>query len=1083
MDARPFVGREAELAELRRLVAEAEAGRGRLVLVTGDAGIGKTRTTERALEDVPPARVFWGRCHETEGAPAYWPWRQVLRAYARSRPTDELRSEIADAAADVAQLVPELTERIGSSVAPDVAPEHARFLLFDAVAGWLRRASARALLVLAFDDLHWADSGSLLLLRSVAGELRDARLVIVGLYRDAEMRRLEGAPRILGELARVSERVPLVGLDERHVAAFVASVGGEEPSPGLAQAIHRATDGNPFFLTETTELLRAEGGLGAASGDGVRIPDTVRDVLRRRLDPTSGETRRVLAAAAVLGREVDLPALAALTDLAQPQVLGLLEPARALGLVVEVAGRPDRSRFTHALVQATLLDELVAAERAALHRRAGEVLERLYAKDPTPHFGALAHHFFEASTLGDLPKAIGYATRAGQHAMETLGFEEAASHFERALRAARAAGGQAYDRLALLRQLGEAQRRAGDEERARATSLDAAELARQLGDAHVLAGAALNLSAARAETGLVDATTMELLDEAVRGLGDAAPGLRSYLLSALARASYFSAGRERGATLARQAVAIAETIGDPGALAAALAAEHFVEWGPGSVEARLPLTERMLELAERGAHPELACEARSWRVVDLAEAGRIAELDVELARLVRDAERLRLPRYRWWAALMVAARALFTGPVDEAEALAASAFALRPHGPTNNVLQFFAVQTFQIRAARGELPSVRSIVAEWAARAPALPIWRCALALVEARAGNLDAAASLVAELAADDFAVLPHDANWLPSLVAVAQVCDALGDARHAAVVRRLLAPHAAYNVVSGTAAVIAGPVALFLGPLALLTGDTDAAVAYLEDGIARAERMGARPSVAMGERDLARALDARDGAGDRVRAVALRASATDAARRLGWTSLGPETTAPAAAAPRTRHAVLRREGDYWTVECGTEVSRLKDTKGVGQLGTLLAHPSEEFHAIALGGGDDGVRAGDAGEVLDDQARSTYARRLRAMEDEIEAAMDADDFAQADALRAEQAVLERELARASGMGGRARRAASDAERARLNVTRSIRAVVKKVVADCPELGRHLDRAVRTGLFSRYEPDPAFPVTWTVAAG
>src|SRR6185369_10645396 len=208
----------------------------------------------------------------------------------------------------------------------------------------------------------------------------------------------------------------------------------------------------------------------------------------------------------------------------------------------------------------------------------------------------------------------------------------------------------------------------------------------------------------------------------------------------------------------------------------------------------------------------------SWRVVDLAEAGRIAELDVELARLVRDAERLRLPRYRWWAALMVAARALFTGPVDEAEALAASAFALRPHGPTNNVLQFFAVQTFQIRAARGELPSVRSIVAEWAARAPALPIWRCALALVEARAGNVDAAASLVAELAADDFAVLPHDANWLPSLVAVAQVCDALGDPRHAAVVRRLLAPHAAYNVVSGTAAVIAGPVALFLGPLALL-------------------------------------------------------------------------------------------------------------------------------------------------------------------------------------------------------------------------------------------------------------------------
>src|SRR5215831_7410774 len=159
MDARPFVGRQAEVTAVRRLVGEARGGRGRLVLVAGEAGIGKTRTTEHALADVDPARVFWGRCHETEGAPAYWPWLQVLRGYARSRPADALRAELGDAAADVVRLAPDLGERLGAPAADAaVAPEHARFLLFDAVGGWLRRASADELLVFAFDDLHWADS-------------------------------------------------------------------------------------------------------------------------------------------------------------------------------------------------------------------------------------------------------------------------------------------------------------------------------------------------------------------------------------------------------------------------------------------------------------------------------------------------------------------------------------------------------------------------------------------------------------------------------------------------------------------------------------------------------------------------------------------------------------------------------------------------------------------------------------------------------------------------------------------------------------------------------------------------------------
>jgi hypothetical protein len=370
--------------------------------------------------------------------------------------------------------------------------------------------------------------------------------------------------------------------------------------------------------------------------------------------------------------------------------------------------------------------------------------------------------------------------------------------------------------------------------------------------------------------------------------------------------------------------------------------------------------------------------------------------------------------------LMQTARAFFTGPLDEAEALAARTLTLRPAAPTNNVMQFFAVQTFHFRAAQGRLAELRDVIADWAARPPALPIWRCGLALVEARSGRPEAAAAQIDALAADDFAALPLDANWLPALVALAQAADAIGHARHAPVLYRLLLPYAASNVLSGTTAVIAGPVELVCGVLALLGGDPQAAVDHLERAIERATRMGARPSIAMGELDLARALEARNAPGDRARASALRAS-DEAARRLGWTGLAPVTDAAPAAPPPARHATLRREGDYWTLACGAEMTRLKDTKGVRHLQTLLGHPGREFHALDLVGGegvraDEGIRAGDAGEVLDGQARATYRARLRAIEADVESAMEADDFARADELRAEQAALERELARATGV-------------------------------------------------------------------
>jgi non-specific serine/threonine protein kinase len=181
--------------------------------------------------------------------------------------------------------------------------------------------------------------------------------------------------------------------------------------------------------------------------------------------------------------------------------------------------------------------------------------------------------------------------------------------------------------------------------------------------------------------------------------------------------------------------------------------------------------------------------------------------------------------------------------------------------------------------------------------------------------------------------------------------------------------------------------------------------------------------------------------------------------------------------AQPRT--ASLHREGDVWTLACGDELTRIKDTKGVAYLAELLRHPGREFHALDLGGQDE-ARGGDAGEMLDADARRAYKRRLEELREELSEAEEFNDRGRIERLREEMEMLAGELTRASGLGGRVRKAGSDAERARLNVTRAVRATIKKILADCPILGGHLDRSVQTGIFCAYEPDPAFPLQWTV---
>jgi predicted ATPase len=304
-----FVGREWELRELRAGLEDAASGRGRLFLVAGEPGIGKTRLADEITNDARARgmRVFWGRCWEGEGAPPYWPWVQIMRSCVRDLDTPELVARMGAGATHVAQIVPEVAERVRDAVPlarPALAdPQDARFQLFDAITSFFRNLSSATPLVLVLDDLHDADRSSLLLTQFLARELRESRILLIGTYREVETRRTPALAEVLAELGREGHCLPLRGFDESEAARFIESSAGIRPPAPLVRALYRSTDGNPFFLDELVRLLVAEGGLDRSDllALGItRVPDRVREAVRRRLATLGEDCRAILAVASVI---------------------------------------------------------------------------------------------------------------------------------------------------------------------------------------------------------------------------------------------------------------------------------------------------------------------------------------------------------------------------------------------------------------------------------------------------------------------------------------------------------------------------------------------------------------------------------------------------------------------------------------------------------------------------------------------------------------------------------------------------------------------------------------------------------------
>ena len=880
------MGRRGELERLHQHFELAVEGGGRLVLLEGEPGIGKTRLALQFMEacEAAGALALYGRC-DAETLVPYQPFVEALRRYV-ARVPDAVRSW----SPELARVMPEVAAAAGGEVPPASADGEDRYRLFDAVAEVLRDIAGAQPVVLVLDDLHWADTPTLLMLRQMVRAADESPLLVVASFRDTE--RPTALVDMLVQLRRESffERIALRGLDEADAERLIGEFGPGELPAHVNRALWEETKGNPFFLEEMVRDLGA--GSPSPEGNGapwqLELPEGVREVIGRRLATLSERTSQVLATAAVMGREFRVEVLEALGGHDEDELDDVVDEGVAAHVIAEVPGVYGRCSFTHSLIRQTLYDGLTATRRARLHLRVGEALEQLEGAAAEPPLAELAHHFSLAPPARGAPRAVEYAERAARRAADALAYEEASRLYEVALEALAAAGLDGERRCGLLLACGDAQTKAGAAADARATFRQAADAARTLGSARLLAQAALGYgSAGQMAGGVHDADGVRLLEEALAAVGESDDSLRARLLARLAIELSFSDERERRAELSGEAVELARRVSDTSGLGFALVARHWSLWGPHNVQERLQAANDLLGLAQSSGDERLAIQGHRWRMIDLLELGEIDAVDVEIDAYAQIATRRRRVADALYVHIYRAMRCLLAGDFDRADEESREALRLGERLQDPNAGSATLLQAFVLRRERGGLERIEGAIRHYAESYATIPGWYCVLSLLHAESGRPDEAREALDGFAREEFRGLPLDGIWLGAIAHLAETAAVLGDATHAAALYELLEPYADRNVAIGWASTCYGSASRHLGLLADVLGRREQAVAHFKVALAMNERMRARPWVARTQVELARVLPRED-----ERASALLDSGTAEAERLGM----PRLTALAA-------------------------------------------------------------------------------------------------------------------------------------------------------------------------------------------
>jgi class 3 adenylate cyclase/tetratricopeptide (TPR) repeat protein len=897
---RVFVGRDPEIERLERCWRAAAAGTLRGALIAGEPGVGKTRLAAEiaACVHTAGATVLGGRCDEDLGVP-YQPFVQALCHAVDHTAGENLPRRLGRYGSELARLVPELGELVPGLARPlQSDPETERYRLFDAVAAWLAATSAEDPVLLILDDLQWAAKPTLLLLRHVLRSSEPMRLLVLATYRDTEVGRGHPLSEFLADLRRLDnvERISLSGLDEPSVADLLERRAGHELGDAkgeLAGAIHRETEGNAFFVREVVRHLVETGKIRQEEGrwrlglpvEKLGIPEGVRDVMGRRLSRLSPTANDALALAAVAGQEFELTVVERAGKLHEEALLEALDEAVTARLVAEVPGSAARYRFAHALVRATLYEELTGARRAVLHRRIGEAIEGLHAGHLDDHLPALAHHFRRASAPQvDMVKAVTYTVGAGDRALAQLAHDEAAAYYCQALEMLEVAGEPHEDqRIDLLISLGEAQRRAGQPAH-RETLLAAAGLAQRRGDADALARAALaNNRGFFSVTFRVDAERVATLEAALEATSRADSPTRSRLLANLAAELAFDPDHLRRQRLAGEAIAMAHRVDDAVTLGHVLALCYpVVESAPAE---RRAFVGELAVVAVRSGDPALSFWAALWGAVAALWDADAAAFDHGVSEAGRLAAELNQPCLRWLVTFLRANQQRIAGHLEEAQASTHEAFRI---GQEAGIPESFAVQRaglFAIRYDQGRLQTLIDRLDTAVAGEHASPWTSLGYAVALCELGRRDTAQAVFDEVAAGGLPASSSTFDQLYGLTLAAEACAGVGDADRAGVLVDRLVPH--QQIVAHVTAATRGAVSHYLGLLATTLRRFDEADAHFAAAEATHRRMGAPTLLARTRLEWARMLLDRSVGDDADRATTLLGQALTTARQLGLDSI----------------------------------------------------------------------------------------------------------------------------------------------------------------------------------------------------
>jgi class 3 adenylate cyclase len=907
-----FVGREAELSQMKNALASAKSGRGQIVAAVAEAGVGKSRLFYefQAIRD-SEAQVLETLAVPHGKASAYLPLIDLLKNYFGITAEDDVRKRREKIGGKILILDRALEDTLpyifallevsesGDALAQMDAEVRRRRTL-DAIKRLLVRESLKQPLILIFEDLHWIDEGSRTLLNLLADSIGTARVLMLVNYRP-EFIHNWGNKTYYTQL-----RLDPLGTESAE-EMLDALLGPDAQLAALKKLVAEKTEGNPFFMEEIVQSLFEQGALLrngtvklAKSLSAIQIPPTVQAVLASRIDRLPPEQKDLLQTLAIIGKEFPRKLVREVSGRSDDVLDSLLNGLQTAEFIYEQPSISDVTYvFKHALSQQVAAGSALVERRKVLHQRVARVLEAQFPEIAETQPELVAHHYTEAG-LG--AEAVPYWLRAGRRALARWANLEAIDHLKKGLEllgsgpGATEGSNRRFDsqRFSLLFVLGEAQTEAGRFLEARETLLIAADAAKSMGSTENLARAALRLAHSTWLAGTTTRAVIRWLEEALHRFGREDNRVTSKILAALSRSLGFT-GDPRATVYAEQAVAMARRFGDPELIADSLHGMFFSLSGPQHAAQRLEIAKEVLDLARVASEDttELQIEAVWARAFSLFEMGDVAAADVDNEEMGRWGDATNRPFTQSLAAVFRAARAAMSGRFEDSERWAQQALAFGQHMEIEAASGIFGIQMFAVRREQGRLKEIEPVVRVFLQQHSADGAWRPGLAVIFSDLGLVADARAEFDILAEHDFEDLPLDTVWMGTMTFLVDVCTFLRDGARAEMLYRKLLPFAALNAVVGNAAACYGSVSRYLGALATTLERWDDAALHFEDALAMNARMEARTWLAHTQHQYAAMLLARNNSGDRERAIELLDAALATTRELGMRALEERVTA----------------------------------------------------------------------------------------------------------------------------------------------------------------------------------------------